>query len=164
MRTGLGYDVHPFGPGEGFFLGGVKVPFGKGLKGHSDADVLLHAICDALLGACALGDLGTHFPDTDPAYQGISSLRLLEAVAKMVRDEGLAVVNIDSTILAQSPRLASFIPQMVDKIAATLSLPAGQVSVKATTTEGLGFVGRCEGIACLALATVKPAPSGELKA
>ncbi|MEE8449097.1 MAG: 2-C-methyl-D-erythritol 2,4-cyclodiphosphate synthase [Thermodesulfobacteriota bacterium] len=161
MRTGLGYDVHPFSPGEGFTLGGVRVPFDKGLKGHSDADVLLHAICDALLGACALGDLGTHFPDTDPSYQGISSLRLLETVAKMVRDEGFAVINIDSTIMAQRPRLAGFIPQMVDKIAVTLSLPARQVSVKATTTEGLGFVGRCEGIACLAVTMVRSTSLGK---
>lgn len=156
MRIGLGCDVHAFGPGEGFFLGGVKIPFDKGLEGHSDADVLLHAICDALLGAAALGDIGTHFPDSDPGYKGIASLRFLEAVAKMVQAEGFAVINIDSTIMAQRPRLAGFIPQMVDKIAATLSLPAKQVSVKATTTEGLGFVGRGEGITCLALAALRP--------
>lgn len=157
MRTGFGYDVHPFSPGEGFFLGGVKVPFDKGLVGHSDADVLLHAICDALLGACALGDLGTHFPDTEPRYKGISSLELLKRVGEMVKERGFVVVNVDSTVVAERPRLAGFAPAMVKNIATCLSLETHEVSVKATTSEGLGFVGKGQGIACYALATVKEA-------
>ena len=157
MRTGFGYDVHPFGPGDGFFLGGVKIPFDKGLAGYSDADVLLHAVCDALLGACSLGDLGTHFPDTDPRYKGISSLELLKRVSEMVRERGFVVINVDSTIVAEKPKLAPYVPEMVKNIATCLSVETNQVSVKATTSEGLGFVGKGEGIACYALATVKEA-------
>ena len=136
-------------------MGGVKIPFDKGLAGYSDADVLLHAVCDALLGACSLGDLGTHFPDTDPRYKGISSLELLKRVSEMVRERGFVVINVDSTIVAEKPKLAPYVPEMVKNIATCLSVETNQVSVKATTSEGLGFVGKGEGIACYALATVK---------
>jgi 2-C-methyl-D-erythritol 2,4-cyclodiphosphate synthase len=147
IRIGSGYDVHAFVGGEKLILGGVEVPFEKGLKGHSDADVLLHAIIDALLGASALGDIGTHFPPTDPAYKDISSLMLLSRTLEIIKSSGFAIVNIDSTIVCEAPKLALFMDRMVANIADTLMMDARRVSVKATTTEGLGFIGTGEGIA-----------------
>ncbi|MCD7947845.1 MAG: 2-C-methyl-D-erythritol 2,4-cyclodiphosphate synthase [Oscillospiraceae bacterium] len=147
MRIGHGYDVHRLVPGRPLILGGVEIPFETGLLGHSDADVLTHAVMDALLGAAGMGDLGRHFPDTDPAYAGADSLRLLGAVREKLRKSGLFVGNIDATILAQRPKLAPFIPRMRENLAACLGLPAALVNVKATTEEGLGFTGAGEGIA-----------------
>ena len=155
MRVGFGYDVHPLAPGDGLTLGGVKIPFDLSLSGHSDADVLLHAICDALLGASALGDIGRHFPDVDPAFKGISSLQLLKKVRELLDERGFEILNIDATIVAERPKLAGFMPQMVKNISTTLSLDPSRISVKATTTEGLGFTGRAEGIACYAVAMVQ---------
>ena len=153
-RAGIGYDVHRFVTGRPLMLGGVAVPHEFGLEGHSDADVLLHAISDALLGAAGLGDIGRHFPDTDPKYKGISSLLLLAEVRDKLRDAGLTVNNVDAVIEAQEPKLAPFISRMNEKIAATLGLETSQVNVKATTTERLGFVGRKEGIAAQAIAMI----------
>lgn len=152
MRIGTGYDVHQLAEGLPLWLGGVLVPHTHGLVGHSDADVLLHAICDALLGAAALGDIGKHFPDTDPQYKGISSLRLLAHVGNLLKEHGYQVGNIDSTVAAQRPKLAPYIPQMRQNIADTLGISLDQVSVKATTTEHLGFEGRMEGISAQAIA------------
>lgn len=151
MRIGHGYDVHRLTEGRKLILGGVEIPFEKGLDGHSDADVLVHAIMDALLGAAALGDIGKLFPDNDPAYAGISSLLLLEKVAQRLREGGFSVGNIDATVLAQRPKLAPHIPQMREKIANVLGISADRVSVKATTEEGLGFTGSGEGIAAHAV-------------
>lgn len=150
IRTGIGYDVHPLAEGRELWIGGVRVDYPLGLAGHSDADVLLHAICDALLGAAALGDIGQHFPDDDPQYKGIDSKKLLAHTVKMLAAEGYRVVNIDSVVCAQRPKLAPYIPQMRAAIAAAAGVEMGQVSVKATTTERLGFVGREEGIAAQA--------------
>ena len=147
FRIGNGYDVHALVKGRKLVLGGVAVPFPKGLAGHSDADVLVHALCDALLGAAALGDLGRHFPDSDEKYRGISSLELLRTVNKMIGQAGYHIGNIDSVILAQQPKLAPFIPQMRKVLAETLHIPVNRVSIKATTTEHLGFTGREEGMA-----------------
>ncbi len=155
MRVGFGYDVHPLVSGRPLVLGGVEIPYLLGLLGHSDADVLLHAISDALLGAVAAGDIGKHFPDTDPQYRGIKSIILLRRVAALVRGKGFRVVNVDSTILAQRPRLAEVIPRMVEEIATALEIDPGSVNVKATTSEGLGFAGRGEGIAAYAVALVE---------
>lgn len=152
MRIGTGYDVHQLAEGLPLWLGGVQVPHSHGLVGHSDADVLLHAICDALLGAAALGDIGKHFPDTDPQYKGISSLKLLAHVGNLLKEHGYKVGNIDSTVAAQRPKLAPYIPQMRQNIADTLGINIDQVSVKATTTEHLGFEGRMEGISAQAIA------------
>jgi 2-C-methyl-D-erythritol 2,4-cyclodiphosphate synthase len=152
MRIGTGYDVHQLAEGLPLWLGGVLVPHTYGLVGHSDADVLLHAICDALLGAAALGDIGKHFPDTDPQYKGISSLKLLAHVGDLLKEHGYQVGNIDSTVAAQRPKLAPYIPQMRQNIADTLGIGVDQVSVKATTTEHLGFEGRMEGISAQAIA------------
>lgn len=152
MRIGTGYDVHQLAEGLPLWLGGVRVEHTHGLVGHSDADVLLHAICDALLGAAALGDIGQHFPDTDPAYRGISSLKLLSHVGMLLSDHGYRIENIDSTLVAQRPKVASYIPAMRRNIADTLHIPADRVSVKATTTEHLGFEGRMEGISAQAIA------------
>lgn len=152
MRIGTGYDVHQLAEGLPLWLGGVLVPHTHGLVGHSDADVLLHAICDALLGAAALGDIGKHFPDTDPQYKGISSLKLLAHVGNLLKEHGYQVGNIDSTVAAQRPKLAPYIPQMRQNIADTLGINIDQVSVKATTTEHLGFEGRMEGISAQAIA------------
>ena len=149
-RIGTGYDVHRLAEGLPLWLGGVQVPHTHGLVGHSDADVLLHAICDALLGAAALGDIGKHFPDTDPQYKGISSLKLLAHVGKLLKEKGYTVGNIDSTVAAQRPKLAPYIEQMRQNIADTLGINVDQVSVKATTTEHLGFEGREEGISAQA--------------
>ena len=155
MRVGLGYDVHRLTEKRDLILGGVKIPYEKGLLGHSDADVLLHAIMDALLGAAALGDIGKHFPDTDPAYKGISSLRLLEHVGKLLEQKHYQIVNIDATIVAQRPKMAPHIPQMVKNVAETLGLEEDQVNIKATTEEGLGFTGSGEGISAQAVACLE---------
>jgi 2-C-methyl-D-erythritol 2,4-cyclodiphosphate synthase len=150
MRIGNGFDTHALVPGRKLVLGGVTIPFERGLEGHSDADVLLHAICDAILGALALGDLGTHFPDDDPRWKGVDSRVLLRDVARLSREHGYVVGNVDSTIIAQAPRLSTHVTAMVANIAADLACDAACVSVKATTTERLGFAGRGEGIAALA--------------
>lgn len=152
MRIGTGYDVHQLGEGLPLWIGGVSIPHTHGLIGHSDADVLLHAICDALLGAAALGDIGKHFPDTDPQYKGISSLKLLAHVAKLLHEHGYTIGNIDATVVAQCPKLAPYIQQMRQNIADTLTVDLSQVSIKATTTEHLGFEGRQEGISAQAVA------------
>lgn len=151
IRFGMGYDVHKLVEGRKLILGGVEVPHTLGLLGHSDADVLLHAIEDALLGAAALGDIGRHFPDTDDRYKGISSMILLEKVRDIIAEAGYKVSNIDATIVAQKPKLASFIPQMNENIAKAMQCDLNQVNVKATTTEGLGFAGIQEGIASYAV-------------
>ena len=151
MRIGQGYDVHRLTEGRDFIMGGVKIPYEKGLLGHSDADVLVHAVMDALLGAAALGDIGQHFPDTDPAYKGISSIELLKHVGALLDQHGFVIENIDSTIIAQRPKLALYRPQMAENIAVALKLPVDRVSVKATTEEGLGFTGTGKGIACQAI-------------
>ena len=151
MRIGHGYDVHRLTPNRRLILGGVDIPYEKGLLGHSDADVLTHAVMDALLGAAALGDIGTHFPDTDPQYAGVSSLLLLRRVGDLLTSAGYRVENIDATILAQAPKLRPYIPAMAENLASILGLSRDRVSVKATTEEGLGFSGRGEGIACHAV-------------
>lgn len=152
MRIGTGYDVHALGEGLPLWIGGVRISHSHGLIGHSDADVLLHAVCDALLGAAALGDIGQHFPDTDPQYRGISSLRLLNEVGRLLATHGYTIGNIDATIVAQAPKMAPHIQTMRTNIAQTLGIDVGQVSVKATTTERLGFEGRQEGISAQAIA------------
>ncbi len=151
MRIGTGYDVHKLVEERKLVLGGVDIPYEKGLLGHSDADVLVHAIMDALLGAAALGDIGQHFPDSDPQYKGISSLELLKHVGELLEEKLYIVGNIDSTIIAQRPKLASFIPQMKENIANTLGIEPDRVNVKATTEEGLGFTGEGLGIAASAV-------------
>ena len=151
MRVGIGYDVHRLVEGRKLILGGVEIPHTLGLLGHSDSDVLLHAIMDALLGAAALGDIGQHFPDTDPAYKGISSILLLKHVGALLRDNGFTIGNIDATIIAQRPKLAPFRPQMTANVAQALEISENQVCIKATTEEGLGFTGRQEGIAAQAI-------------
>ena len=151
MRVGMGYDVHKLVEERKLILGGVEIPHTAGLLGHSDADVLLHAVMDALLGAAALGDIGKHFPDTDERYRGISSLKLLEQVGKLLSEQGYLVENIDATIIAQKPKLRPFIGQMEENIARTLQIDKSQVNVKATTEERLGFTGREEGIASNAI-------------
>ncbi|NBU59791.1 MAG: 2-C-methyl-D-erythritol 2,4-cyclodiphosphate synthase [Betaproteobacteria bacterium] len=156
MRIGHGFDVHAFAAGRALILGGVDIPYERGLLGHSDADVVLHALADALLGAAALGDIGRHFPDTDPAFAGADSRVLLREVVARVAAAGWRPGNVDVTVIAQAPRLAPHIPLMVDNIAADLGLARGQVNVKATTTERLGFTGRGEGIACEAVALLLP--------
>jgi 2-C-methyl-D-erythritol 2,4-cyclodiphosphate synthase len=155
MRIGQGFDVHALVAGRRLVIGGVTIPCGRGLQGHSDADVLLHAICDALLGAAGLGDIGRHFPDTDPRYKGIDSRVLLKEVAARIAEDGHRVLNIDATLVAQAPRMAPYVPAMVANIAQDLGLNPGQVNVKATTTEQLGFAGRGEGIAALAIALLE---------
>ena len=157
MRIGQGYDVHRLVQDRPLILGGVEVPYEKGLLGHSDADVLLHAVMDALLGAAALGDIGQHFPDTDPAYKGISSVELLKKVRELLDEKGFVIENIDSTIIAQRPKLASYRPQMAANIADALHLDVSRVSVKATTEEGLGFTGNGEGISAQAIALLTEA-------
>ena len=154
MRVGFGYDVHPMVEGRPLILGGIKIPYLYGLQGHSDADVLLHAISDALLGAIAEGDIGRHFPDTDPQYKNIRSTILLKRVMTRVREKGVHILNIDATILAQKPKLSDHIPRMVKEIADVLEIEAGKINVKATTSEGLGFVGREEGISAYAVVLV----------
>jgi len=163
MRVGQGYDVHQLVAGRDLVLGGVKVPHSKGLLGHSDADVLIHAVCDACLGAAGLGDIGRHFPDSDPRYRGIDSRKLLRHVRTLLAERDWRVENVDSTIVAQAPKLAPHLPQMAANIAADLEIAASQVNVKATTTEKLGFAGREEGIAAYAVVLLSPfviVPSG----
>lgn len=154
LRIGHGFDVHQLVVGRKCIIGGVEIPFERGLLGHSDADVLLHAICDALLGAAALGDIGRHFPDTDARFKGIDSRALLKHVRALVEERGFAIGNIDATIIAQAPKMAPHIPLMVRNIAADLDIDADQVNVKATTTEKLGFTGRGEGIAAEAVCMI----------
>lgn len=156
MRVGQGFDVHALAQGRRLIIGGVDIPHEKGLAGHSDADVLLHAVCDALLGAAALGDIGRHFPDTDPAYRGADSRVLLREVARRIAGAGFRVVNVDATIIAQQPKMAPHIPAMAANIAADLGVAAHCVNVKAKTTEKLGFTGRGEGIAAEAVALIAP--------
>ena len=155
MRVGMGYDVHKLVEDRKLILGGVEVPYEKGLLGHSDADVLLHAIMDALLGAAALGDIGRHFPDNDDRYKGISSIELLKHVKKLIEDKLYVIENIDATVIAQRPKLASFIPEMVKNIAEALEIEEDRVNVKATTEEGLGFTGDGSGISAQAVCLVE---------
>lgn len=155
MRVGNGYDVHRLVEGRKLIVGGVDIPHERGLLGHSDADVLLHAICDALLGAAGLGDIGRHFPDTDARYKGISSLSLLASVAGLLQERGFQVNNIDAVIVAERPKMAPHIPAMAGNIASALKADPSLVNIKATTTEGLGFSGRGEGIAAYAVCTVR---------
>jgi 2-C-methyl-D-erythritol 2,4-cyclodiphosphate synthase len=152
MRIGQGFDAHALVAGRRLVIGGVDIPYERGLAGHSDADVLIHAVCDALLGAAGLGDIGAHFPDTDPRYKGADSRRLLVEVRRLVRSRGFRVANVDATIIAQAPRMAPHIPAMRANLAADLEVGADSVNVKAKTTEKLGFVGRGEGIAAEAIA------------
>lgn len=155
MRIGMGYDVHRLVEGRDLILGGVNIPWEKGLLGHSDADVLLHAIMDALLGAAALGDIGKHFPDTDPEYKGVSSIRLLEQVGKLLDEKLYVIGNIDATIIAQKPKMAPHIEQMRENIARALRIETSQINIKATTEEGLGFTGAGEGISSQAIAALE---------
>lgn len=154
MRVGMGYDVHKLVEGRDLILGGVKIPHTLGLLGHSDADVLLHAIMDALLGAASLGDIGKHFPDSDPKYKGISSLKLLSHVGELIAQKGYAIENIDATVIAQKPKLRPYIDEMEKNIAKTLGISEDQVNVKATTEEGLGFTGNETGISSQAIASL----------
>jgi 2-C-methyl-D-erythritol 2,4-cyclodiphosphate synthase len=157
IRIGHGFDVHQLVEGRKCIIGGVDIPHEKGLKGHSDADVLLHAICDALLGAAAMGDIGKHFPDTDPRFKGIDSRELLRHVAALINEKGYGVVNVDATVIAEAPRLAKHIAAMCTNIAADLGVAADCVNVKATTSERLGFTGRGEGIAAEAVCLIQKA-------
>ncbi|MDR2044694.1 MAG: 2-C-methyl-D-erythritol 2,4-cyclodiphosphate synthase [Clostridium sp.] len=154
MRIGTGYDVHRLTQGRDLVLGGVKIPYEKGLSGHSDGDVLIHAIIDALFGAAAMGDIGKHFPDTDPAYEGIFSVKLLEKTREILEESGYLIENLDAVVIAQAPKLRPYVDAMRENIAAALQIEAGQVNVKATTEEGLGFSGRGEGIAAQAVCLV----------
>lgn len=157
IRVGMGYDVHKLVEGRDLILGGVNIPWEKGLLGHSDADVLLHAIMDALLGAAALHDIGRHFPDTDPRYKGISSLKLLEHVGKLLEENMYVINNIDATIIAQKPKMLPYIDKMRENVAKTLHLDINQVNIKATTEEGLGFTGQGEGISSQAICALTDA-------
>lgn len=154
-RIGTGYDVHRLVAGRKLMIGGVDIPFEKGLSGHSDADVLLHAICDALLGAAGLGDIGRHFPDTAPIYKDISSLMLLEEVRRLLAEAGFRVNNVDATIVAEKPKMAPHIPAMITNISEAIKVDRSAINVKATTTEGLGFAGRGEGMAAYAVALIR---------
>ncbi len=155
MRVGMGYDVHKLTDGRKLILGGVEIPCEKGLLGHSDADVLVHAVMDALLGAAALGDIGKHFPDTDPEYEGISSIRLLEHVGKLLEEKGYVIENIDATIIAQRPKMLPYIENMRKNMSEALKIEADQINVKATTEEGLGFTGQGQGISSHAICAVE---------
>ena len=155
FRIGFGYDVHRLEEGIPFWLGGVEIPHSKGAVGHSDADVLIHAICDAILGAAALGDIGSHFPDTDPSYLGISSMVLLQRCMELLRSSGYEIANIDSTICLQTPKVMPFIPRMRERISTLLSIKENQVSVKATTEERMGFTGREEGVSAYAVVLIQ---------
>ncbi|MFQ5873472.1 MAG: 2-C-methyl-D-erythritol 2,4-cyclodiphosphate synthase [Dehalococcoidia bacterium] len=157
MRIGLGYDVHPLIEGRKLVLGGVEIPFSRGLSGHSDGDVLTHAIIDALLGAAGQGDIGTYFPPEEPAYRGACSLDLLEKVGDIVAENGWRIGNVDATIVAQGPKLFPFVQQMTGLLAKALSLNLKRINVKATSTDGLGFAGRAEGIAAYAIALIEEA-------
>ena len=155
MRIGMGYDVHKLTEGRDLILGGVNIPWEKGLLGHSDADVLIHAVMDALLGAAALGDIGKHFPDTDPAYKGISSVKLLVHVAELLKENGYTIGNIDATIIAQKPKMAPHIPQMRKNMAEAMGIPESSLNIKATTEEGLGFTGTMQGISSQAICCIQ---------
>jgi 2-C-methyl-D-erythritol 2,4-cyclodiphosphate synthase len=155
IRTGIGYDVHRFCKGRRLILGGIEIPFTEGLAGHSDADVLLHAMCDAMLGGIGEGDIGQHFPDYDMRFKDISSMKLLEDVAGLLERKGFILLNIDSTIIAERPRVSGFVMGMRENISGLLGLDIGCVNIKATTNEGLGFIGRGEGIAAQAVCTVR---------
>ena len=161
MRVGIGYDVHPLARGRRLVLGGIEVPFEKGLDGHSDADVLVHAIIDALLGAAGLGDIGTHFPSSEPEYKDISSLTLLRQVGSLLQTHGWQIENIDATIVAEQPQLSPFIPRMRQRISETLGISPEKVGVKSATSKGLGFVGKGEGIAAHAVALVEKLLGGD---
>jgi 2-C-methyl-D-erythritol 2,4-cyclodiphosphate synthase len=161
MRTGIGFDVHRLQKGRPLWLGGVEIPAEKGLMGHSDADVLIHAICDAVLGAAGKGDIGEHFPDEDPAYKDIRSCILLGRVAELVRDDGWTVVNVDAVVVAEKPKISPYKSQMRFRIAEAMNIAEDRVSIKATTTEGLGLVGREEGIAAFATVLLGPADAAE---
>jgi len=160
MRIGTGYDIHALAKGRNLVLGGVTIPFEKGLVGHSDADVLVHAICDALLGAAGKGDIGLHFPDNDPTYKDISSLKLLAASMDILRMAGYEIVNIDCTVFAQAPKLSSHRDSMKTILARTIDLNPNRINIKATTTEGLGFIGKGEGIAAMCVAMIKKVENG----
>lgn len=155
MRAGIGFDVHSFEPERKLILGGIEIEYHKGLKGHSDADVLTHAIMDALLGAAGLRDIGFHFPDSDMTYKDISSILLLKEVKKIISDRGYKIINIDSTLILEKPKVAGYIPEMQKKLSDALGLKPGCISIKATTTEGLGFCGREEGIAAQSIALLE---------
>jgi len=155
LRVGIGWDLHPLVEGRPLVLGGVEIPFERGLGGHSDADVLVHAICDALLGGASLGDLGGHFPSEDPRYRGISSLELLTQVARMVRARGWEIGNVDAVVLAQAPRLSPFLEQMRKRLSEVMDLPLGVLSIKVKSPEALGALGRGEGIGALAVALLR---------
>jgi len=155
MRIGIGHDIHKLVSGRKLVLGGVTIPFEKGLLGHSDADVLVHAICDALLGAAGLGDIGLHFPDTDPEFKDISSLKLLAATYKMVKDKGHAIENLDSIIFAEAPKLSPYREAMQNTIAETIEIEPDCINIKATTTEGLGMIGKGEGISAVCIALIR---------
>ena len=159
IRIGHGYDVHRLVTGRKLILGGVEIPYEYGLDGHSDADVLVHAVMDALLGAAALGDIGRHFPDSDDRYLGADSMKLLSEVGRILAEHGFAVGNIDSTVICQRPKLKDYIPEMRERISKVLGIPAGRVSIKATTEEGLGFSGRGEGIAAHAVCLIEDSGS-----
>jgi len=161
MRIGFGYDVHRLVGGRRLILGGVSIPFEKGLEGHSDADVLTHAVCDAILGAAGAGDIGSHFPDTDPRYQNADSLVLLTRVAAIVAEAGIAVVNLDATVVAEAPKLMPHRIAMQQNLARAAGIDPKRVNVKATTTEGLGFIGRGEGIAATCVALLDARPGGK---
>lgn len=156
-RIGFGFDIHKLKTGTDFYLGGIKIEHTKGAVGHSDADTLIHAICDALLGAASLGDIGTHFPDTDPEFKGIDSKKLLKHVMKLITQAGYSIGNIDSTIALEKPKIASHIPAMISTLAPLLQINSSQISIKATTTEKLGFVGREEGVAAYTVVMLYPA-------
>jgi len=162
MRIGFGYDVHPLVEDRKLILGGVEIPFEKGLEGHSDADVLLHAICDGILGALGEGDIGKHFPNTDPQFKGISSLQLLRAVAVKMAEKKFILGNLDSTVVAERPKIGPFIPQMKEQIAGALRISPQRINIKATTSEGLGFIGEGKGMAAYAVVLLKEARSSEL--
>ena len=152
MRIGIGYDVHKLVTGRKLVLGGIVIPFEKGLLGHSDADVLVHAVCDALLGAAAMGDIGLHFPDTDPKFKNISSLKLLTETIAMVRDHGFTIGNIDTIVFAEAPKIGPYRKMMQEKLADTVAVDPGCINIKATTTEGLGIIGKGEGIGAMSVA------------
>jgi 2-C-methyl-D-erythritol 2,4-cyclodiphosphate synthase len=156
FRIGQGFDVHAFAEGRPLIVGGVRIDHPRGLAGHSDADVLAHAVANALLGAARLGDIGRHFPDTDPEWKGADSLKLLAAVAALLAERGWGVVNVDATIVAQAPRMAPHLPAMAERLAGAMNIEPGRVNLKATTTERLGFIGRAEGIAAQAVALLGP--------
>ena len=156
MRVGHGFDVHRFCEGDYIVLGGVKIPFVKGIEAHSDGDVVIHALCDALLGACALGDIGKHFPDSDPLFEGFDSRFFLKSVAKLIYDTSYELINLDCTIVCEKPKISPYIGEMKDNLSSDLNVSLDQVSIKATTTEMLGFTGREEGIAAFAVVSLVP--------